>query len=579
MTKLFFENLPQLVAAHAAAKANDPKKALDGMPGRAASRRRALLQGSRPPEIGRPPSWLPRNPLLRTPKGRLASHLYRLTPPNPSPPRGIPQDRGGARHVLIVWNPIADDRSRDRRRPAARLGRRARRQGHVRHRRRLLGLPARHRGLCLPAQPGHPGHACRLPAAARLRAARHAARKSDSRQNAVLDLRRAGFCDRPLQLGRIRAAAPPQRFSDTARRHRRNGADRAGLRGRAPFDGLAARHHLAASSSPTASSATTCRRRFIHRGYDFVQIVDYFAFGTEGIYGTPVYVSAAYIFIFVVFAAFLERAGMIALFNDVALGLVGRVARRAGAGLRALLRADGHDLRLGRRQRGGQRPVHHPADETLRLPLGLRWRRGGDLVDGRADHAAGHGRGRLHHGRDAERALRRCGEGGDHPGHPLFRRLLLAGPSRGRQGRPWRHAQGRTAERLGGSERSTGRWSCRWRRSFICSCRLHADLRRHDGPGAHRRADPRRAAGRADRPVRLPRRLLDRARPGARRPSCASASMCWPPVIGALVAACLAFKGGRETLRICLDLARRRARRTRCPSASPAPSSASSSAR
>ena len=62
---------------------------------------------------------------------------------------------------------------------------------------------------------------------------------------------------------------------------------------------------------------------FIHRGYDFEQIVDHFAFGTEGIYGTPVYVSAAYIFIFVVFAAFLERAGMIALFNDFALGLVG----------------------------------------------------------------------------------------------------------------------------------------------------------------------------------------------------------------------------------------------------------------
>ena len=59
------------------------------------------------------------------------------------------------------------------------------------------------------------------------------------------------------------------------------------------------------------------------RGYDFVQVIDYFAYGTEGIYGTPVYVSAAYIFIFVVFAAFLERAGMIALFNDVALGLVG----------------------------------------------------------------------------------------------------------------------------------------------------------------------------------------------------------------------------------------------------------------
>ena len=64
---------------------------------------------------------------------------------------------------------------------------------------------------------------------------------------------------------------------------------------------------------------------FIHRGYDFAQIIEHIGFGTEGIYGTPVYVSAAYIFIFVVFAAFLERAGMIALFNDFALGLVGWV--------------------------------------------------------------------------------------------------------------------------------------------------------------------------------------------------------------------------------------------------------------
>ena len=173
----------------------------------------------------------------------------------------------------------------------------------------------------------------------------------------------------------------------------------------------------------------------IHRGYDFAQIVDYFAFGTEGIYGTPVYVSAAYIFIFVVFAAFLERAGMIALFNDVALGLVGRW--RGGPAQVCVLSSalDGHDLRLGRRQRRGERPVHHPADEALRLQAGLRRRRRGDVVDGRPDHAAGHGRGRLHHGRDAEHPLRRGGQGGDHPGDPLLRRLLLAGPSRGRQGR------------------------------------------------------------------------------------------------------------------------------------------------
>lgn len=60
-----------------------------------------------------------------------------------------------------------------------------------------------------------------------------------------------------------------------------------------------------------------------HRGYDWPMLIEHFAYGTEGIYGSPVYVSSAYIFIFVVFAAFLERAGMLDLFNDVALGLVG----------------------------------------------------------------------------------------------------------------------------------------------------------------------------------------------------------------------------------------------------------------
>lgn len=60
-----------------------------------------------------------------------------------------------------------------------------------------------------------------------------------------------------------------------------------------------------------------------HRGYDFEQIVDVLFIGTEGIYGTPTYVSSSYIFLFILFGAFLERAGMIQLFNDIALGTVG----------------------------------------------------------------------------------------------------------------------------------------------------------------------------------------------------------------------------------------------------------------
>jgi TRAP transporter 4TM/12TM fusion protein len=60
-----------------------------------------------------------------------------------------------------------------------------------------------------------------------------------------------------------------------------------------------------------------------HRPYAFAQIVDQLAFGTEGIYGIPTLVSATYIFLFILFGAFLEHAGMIKLFNDLALGLVG----------------------------------------------------------------------------------------------------------------------------------------------------------------------------------------------------------------------------------------------------------------
>jgi TRAP transporter 4TM/12TM fusion protein len=62
---------------------------------------------------------------------------------------------------------------------------------------------------------------------------------------------------------------------------------------------------------------------FDHRPFDFAQIVDQLYLGTEGIYGTPVYVSSTYIFLFILFGAFLERAGMIALFTDLALGTVG----------------------------------------------------------------------------------------------------------------------------------------------------------------------------------------------------------------------------------------------------------------
>lgn len=62
---------------------------------------------------------------------------------------------------------------------------------------------------------------------------------------------------------------------------------------------------------------------FAHRGYGFDQIVNQLSFGTEGFYGTPTYVSATYIFLFILFGSFLEQAGMIKLFTDFAMGMFG----------------------------------------------------------------------------------------------------------------------------------------------------------------------------------------------------------------------------------------------------------------
>lgn len=60
-----------------------------------------------------------------------------------------------------------------------------------------------------------------------------------------------------------------------------------------------------------------------HRPFFFDQIISQMYLGVEGIYGLPTLVSATYIFLFILFGSFLEQAGMIRLFNNLALGFVG----------------------------------------------------------------------------------------------------------------------------------------------------------------------------------------------------------------------------------------------------------------
>ncbi len=67
-----------------------------------------------------------------------------------------------------------------------------------------------------------------------------------------------------------------------------------------------------------------------HRGYDVAQVIEHMVFGTEGIYGTPILVSATYIFLFILFGSFMEQAGIIRFFNEISMAAFGRA--RGGPG-------------------------------------------------------------------------------------------------------------------------------------------------------------------------------------------------------------------------------------------------------
>ncbi|MEG9296389.1 TRAP transporter permease [Mangrovibacillus sp. Mu-81] len=61
-----------------------------------------------------------------------------------------------------------------------------------------------------------------------------------------------------------------------------------------------------------------------HRGYDWDDIVKTMFFTSEGILGTPLYVSATFIFLFLLFGAFLVKTGVGQYFNDLAVSIAGK---------------------------------------------------------------------------------------------------------------------------------------------------------------------------------------------------------------------------------------------------------------
>ncbi|REB09578.1 TRAP transporter permease [Sporosarcina sp. BI001-red] len=62
-----------------------------------------------------------------------------------------------------------------------------------------------------------------------------------------------------------------------------------------------------------------------HRGQDIDSLVQLMFFTTDGILGTPISVSATFIFVFLLFGAFLVKTGVGNYFNDLAVVLAGRL--------------------------------------------------------------------------------------------------------------------------------------------------------------------------------------------------------------------------------------------------------------
>jgi len=63
--------------------------------------------------------------------------------------------------------------------------------------------------------------------------------------------------------------------------------------------------------------------KFAHRGVSMKSLVEHLFFTTEGIFGTPIGVSSTFIFLFILFGAFLEKTGLGQFFIDISNSIAG----------------------------------------------------------------------------------------------------------------------------------------------------------------------------------------------------------------------------------------------------------------
>ena len=175
---------------------------------------------------------------------------------------------------------------------------------------------------------------------------------------------------------------------------------------------------------------------------------------TEGIFGIPLYVSATYVMLFILFGAFVEKSGAGKLFMDFALALAGHTS--GGPAKVAVITSSLFGTV------SGSAVANVMTTGTFTIPLMMRTgyrpafaRRGrGGGVDRRPADAADHGRGGLRHGRVPRRLLPHGGRLRAAAGAAVLRGGVHGGALRGQAHRPGRAAEGRPAAAQGGAGRA-----------------------------------------------------------------------------------------------------------------------------
>src|SRR5690625_7544454 len=98
-----------------------------------------------------------------------------------------------------------------------------------------------------------------------------------------------------------------------------------------------------------------------HQGYDFFEIATRLWYRDSGVFGTPLQISAKYIFLFLFFGVILVHTRIGQFFNDLAFGLTGRFtggtakADVVASALQGMVSGRSEERRVG--EEGGARGV------------------------------------------------------------------------------------------------------------------------------------------------------------------------------------------------------------------------------